>query len=650
MRAVDVLDVVDGVVTLAGALGAALQGKVHGHAVQSVVVADAVGGSGAAIHGVVALAALERVIAVVAVKDIRAVLAPQVVEPGAASDDVVAAVAGDVVVLAVAGQGVAEVVRAEDVLDVRDGVIALAGVLGAALQGQVHRHAVQSVVETDPVAGPDPTIHDVVAFAALEKVVAAVSVQVVVAAATAQVVGLAIPDEGVVVGAAVGRLDADQRVHAGADGVLRDALDVEIDGHARGGAIIDGLVAAEFGLGAAVENIVALTAFQSVVAALAFQTVAARAAVQVVALGAAGQGVVAVSAVHVGRRAVVAQVVLEASAIDVAAAGVAGHEHPGRGRKRHGLIGEFDVLDVRQGVGALGAADRRDVAVGGDGVGRAQAAVDGGVRTATREGAGSAIAVALDLVVAETAGEPVGAFAAEEQVVAIAAGQNIASEVAAQQVTAEAAAEGVVPGVAGDVVVVGIAGEGVGKSAAPDVVTLEVGEAGARGGFQAGFRIGAEVDVHAAGSFRKGDEDRIGCAVAAIGAIAHADIEGVIAVAAVQGIGGEVGAMLAYKIADQVVAGVKAVTARPAGECVRPKAADEPAAPRATVEDVIAIPSNQDVIAVAAGHHVAEIGPFNGEGFEVRDRTADGGGQNRLAVGREIEGHPGAKAAQGSVD
>ena len=632
VRAGDVFETGQRIKALAGVLGRTLQGEADRDAICRVVEIRPILRACPAVEGVVAQPASQRVVLTSAADDVIAGPAPQIVEPCAARDDVVAAVAIDVVILPVAGQGVAEVVRAGDVLDIGDGVVALPGVLGAALQVQVHRHAVQSVVETDPVAGPGAAVHGVVAFSALEEVVASVSGENVIAAVAEEVVVPAVAGQGVIETRPRETLDVDERIVTGADGILGHALNVEVDRHAGRGAVVGGLVGAEGGLRAAIQDVVALAAFQPVVAAIAFQPVAARAAVQVVALGAAGQGVVTVTAVQIGRRAVVAQVVLERAAIDVAAAGDAGQAQTRRGRKRHSLVGEFDVLDVRQGVGALGAADRGDIAVGGDGVGRAQAAVDGGVRTATGEGRGRAVAVALDLVVAETSGEPVGAFAAEQQVIAVAAVEKIASEIAAQQVAAEAAAEGVVSGVAGDVVVVGVAGEGVGKGAAPDVVALEVGEAGARGGFQAGFRIGAEVDGHAAGGLGEGYEDGIGRAGAAIGDVTHADVEGVISVAAVQGIDGEVGAMLVEEVADQVVAGVELVVAKAAVEGVRTQAADKQVVPVVAGEVIGPVIADDRIRAGCANDRIGKIGAVDGEEFEIAEGPAGEGGQRGLGV------------------
>ena len=68
-------------------------------------------------------------------------------------------------------------------------------------------------------------------------------------------------------------LDRDQRIHALA-GILGDALDVEVDMHSGGGAVVEGR---SVPAGAAVQDIVAEAAAEIIVAAAAEQSVVAAA-------------------------------------------------------------------------------------------------------------------------------------------------------------------------------------------------------------------------------------------------------------------------------------------------------------------------------------------------------------------------------------
>ena len=119
------------------------------------------------------------------------------------------------------------------------------------------------------VAAGGPAVHDVVAGApdqgvvagpTQQIVVAGTAVQRVIAGAAVEDIGIGIAREGVVEGRSRQVLDADQRVDAGADGVLR-RRNGEADGDAAGGTDIAGGVAVAV---AAVQRVVAGAAVQRV--------------------------------------------------------------------------------------------------------------------------------------------------------------------------------------------------------------------------------------------------------------------------------------------------------------------------------------------------------------------------------------------------
>ncbi len=212
---------------------------------------------------VASLAAVERVVAEAAPQRVVARSAAQHVGGGIAGEDIGEAVAG----APHRGSGQDEVFEA---FAEREG------------DGAPHRVGAVIAAQLAYLVAGLPDDIGVVAVAAAHAVIAAHAVEPVVAVAAQQDIVRAVALQAVAEGGAGQPLDRDQGVEAGASGRLR-AADRQAHRHARRRVRVSGGVDA----GAAVEPVVARTAFERVHAIVAMEELVADAAGQPVAAGAA---------------------------------------------------------------------------------------------------------------------------------------------------------------------------------------------------------------------------------------------------------------------------------------------------------------------------------------------------------------------------
>ena len=246
---------------------------------------------------------------------------------------------------------------------------------------------VQGNRRPDGVVGRGALLDDVGRAAALARgareqlVIAAAAVQGVDAPAAAQDVGVGVAGQDVGVDAAAHLLDARQGVGARAAGSLSRG---EIYGHAGARLAVVGDVMA----GPAVQGVVAPSADEDVIAVAAVQDIVARSAVEDVSAAQTVDHVIA---------AETADGVGEAGAGDGLVSSVPAHQKAARGRRRDGLVREFQELHIADGDRLAHAGDGADLPVPGDGV----------VRAGAREDNGVGAEAPVDLVVAAVAGDDV---------------------------------------------------------------------------------------------------------------------------------------------------------------------------------------------------------------------------------------------------